>query len=122
LLGKDTIVIDDEHFLMGIFKRVKHFLNFKSTFLMKDKKEFHQTLNQYGSVIQPAFAFYIGVHPEGTNYERNEYGIMDLIAKSGGFANVIFKTFIVIVSFACSSNVNSSLMFLIHQKKVHNKI
>ena len=57
---------------------------------------------------------------DATHYERKEYGIVDLVGKSGGFINVIFRSFMVIVAIACNTNVNSSLMYIIYSKKVHH--
>ena len=47
--------------------------------------------------------------------------MMDLISNAGGFINAINKTFLIIVGFVCSTNINSQLMYLIFLKKANYK-
>ena len=70
--------------------------------------------NKFGNPIKNAFVIYIGLQKDSENYERIEYGLLDLIGKAGGFVGAIFRIFVVIVSISCQENVNSFLMYLIY--------
>jgi hypothetical protein len=70
--------------------------------------------NKFGNPIKNAFVIYLGIQKDSTNYERIEYGLLDLIGKAGGFVSAIFRVFVVIVSISCRENVDSFLMYLIY--------
>jgi len=49
MLGRDTIMIDNEGIFLGLFKRVKNFLNIKQYRLLKDIKTDYVVNNAFGN-------------------------------------------------------------------------
>ena len=50
---------------------------------------------------------YYGIEENGTMYVRQEYGLLTLISKVGGFLNAVNKLFFIIVAIVGVINVNS---------------
>jgi len=101
MVGMDSILVDHEGLLMGLYKRTKDFMNIKNTRLLRVGKENYEALNSKGKPFKNAFLFYIGMEKESFNYKRSEYGLFDLISNAGGFIGAIYKTFAVIVIYVC---------------------
>jgi len=103
MYGVDTVDIDEETLLMGFFRRSKKFFNIKNIRQLKDKTSSYQDKSVQNKSL---FLVYIGVQKEGLSYTRIEYGIMDMISKSGGFLVSMknFYWFIVMLVCGISSN------------------
>ena len=65
MYGVDTADIDDESFLIGLFRRSKKFLNIKTVKHLKDKAtKFQDPIEQNRSL----FAIYFGFQKDGLKY------------------------------------------------------
>jgi len=93
---------------MGMFRRKKNFLNVGNVRLIKDTLSAYQYENAWTKEKNmPMFIVYLGITKSGMNFERIEYGMMQLISNAGGFINAIHKSIMAVIYFVCVMNINA---------------
>jgi len=60
-----------------------------------------------GEANRPMFLFYFGFEKYGMNYKRQEYGLMQLVSKAGGFVVAVWRTLLLVVYLITLVNVKT---------------